>query len=214
MIVRAAHCEGDLEKVWRLTHDVFVAEGYAEPQAGQALRHYPHLDFIPETRVFMVEQFDGTLLGTNSYTVDGPAGLNVDADFVDVADAVRQECRSSTRRLGAAWRLATQPGCRDGLAVLMQLVSATLDAGRHVADVVLYEFNPKHESFYSRMLGLRTIAGPREARRANGAPSILMRGEMPEMVARWERVKGRRSSARLTGLGRNNATSLAASAYS
>ena len=80
----------------------------------------------------------------------------------------------------------------------MQLISATLDAGRHRADVVLYTVNPKHVGFYGRMLGLRTVAGPREGHSVKGAPAILMLGEMSEMLARWERVVARRSSARLS----------------
>jgi hypothetical protein len=197
MQIRRATTLKDLEAVWRLTHDMYVAEGYAEPQPDGLLRHYPHLDAIPETTVFMAEDEDGTLLGSNSYTVDGPAGLHVDDDFLDVADAVRAECRAAGKRLGSSWRIATRPGCREHLHVIMQLISATLDAGRGVADTVLFTFNPKHESFYGRMLGLQTVCEPRAGQAVKSAPAILMRGEMTEMLARWERVMARRSSARL-----------------
>jgi hypothetical protein len=197
MQIRRATTLKDLEAVWRLTHDMYVAEGYAEAQLDGMLRHYPHLDAIPETTVFMAEDEDGTLLGSNSYTVDGPAGLHVDDDFQDVADAVREECRRSGKRLGSSWRIATRPGCREHLYVIMQLISATLDAGRGVADTVLFTFNPKHESFYGRMLGLRTISEPRAGHSVQSAPAILMRGEMTDILARWERVMARRSSARL-----------------
>ena len=198
MLIRKATTLKDLEAVWRLTHDVYVAEGYAAPSPDGMLRHYAHLDGLPETVVLMAEDEDGRLLGSNSYTVDGPAGLHADDDFKDVIDDLRVDCRAASLRLGCSWRIVTQPGCRESLAVVMQLVSATLDAGRHVADVVLYTFNPKHEGFYGRMLGLKTIAGPREGHSVKGAPAILMRGEMSEMLARWERVVARRSSARLS----------------
>ena len=101
MIIRRAISREDFEAVWRLTHDMYVAEGYAEPQPDGLLRHYPHLDAIPETVVFLAEDEDGTLLGSNSYTLDGPAGLHVDDDFRDVVDAVRAECRATGKRLGA-----------------------------------------------------------------------------------------------------------------
>jgi hypothetical protein len=198
MIVRKATTLDDLRAVWRLTHDVYVTEGYAAPRPDGMLRHYPHLDMIPETAVFLVEDEDGRLLGSNSYTVDGPAGLHADDDFKDVIDEMRADCRLTGLRLGSSWRIATRPGCRESLPVIMQLISATLDSGRHCADVVLYTFNPKHEGFYGRMLGLKTIAGPRQGHSVKGAPAILMRGEMREMLARWDRVVARRSSARLT----------------
>ena len=197
MIVRTTKSLKDLEAVWRLTHDVYVAEGYAAPRPDGMLRHYPHLDLVPETEVFMAEDEAGQLLGSNSATVDGPAGLHADDDFKAVIDGIREECRRAGKRLGCSWRIATRPGCRDSLAVIMQLISATLESGRRRADVVLYTFNPKHEGFYGRMLGLRTVAGPRDGHSVKGAPAILMRGEMSEMMARWERVVARRSSARL-----------------
>ncbi len=197
MRIRKATSLRDMEAVWRLTHDVYVAEGYARACADGMLRHYAHLDHAPETTVFLAEDEFGVLLGSNSYTVDGPAGLHADDDFKDVIDGVRSECRRKGLRLGASWRIVTQPENRAGLAAIMQLISATLESGRHMADVVLYTFNPKHERFYRRVLGLKAIAGPRQGRSVEGAPAILMRGEMPEMIARWKRTVARRQSARL-----------------
>ena len=184
MRIRKATTLQDLEAVWRLTHDMYVAEGYAEPRSDGQLRHYPHLDAVPETTILMAEDEDGTLVGSNSYTIDGPAGLHADDDFRDVIDSVRAECRAAGTRLGASWRIATRPGCREHLFVVMQLISATLEGGRELADVVLFTFNPKHESFYGRMLGLRTIAEPREGSSVQSAPAILMRGEMAAMLER------------------------------
>jgi len=161
------------------------------------LRHYAHLDLVPETTVLLAEDESGVLLGSNSYTVDGPAGLHADDDFKDVIDGVRRECRRKGLRLGASWRIVTQPENRAGLAAVMQLITATLENGRRVADVALYTFNPKHERFYRRLLGLKTIAGPREGHSVQSAPAILMRGEIPEIVARWKRTVARRRSARL-----------------
>ena len=197
MRIRRANTLQDLEAVWGLTHDMFVGEGYAEARPDGLLRHYPHLDIIPETTVLMAEDEDGTLLGSNSYTVDGPAGLHVDDDFKDVVDRLRQECRAAGLRLGASWRIVTRPGCREHLQVVLQLISATLEGGRELADVVLFTFNPKHESFYGRMLGLQTVSEPRAGNAVRNAPAVLMRGDMAGMLARWERVKARRTSARL-----------------
>jgi hypothetical protein len=197
MRIRRATTLKDLEAVWRLTHDMYVAEGYAEPQPDGLLRHYPHLDAVPETTVLMAEEEDGTLLGSNSYTLDGPAGLHVDDDFKDVADAIREECRRSGERLGASWRIVTRPGCREHLAVVMQLITATVEHSLGCADRVLFTFNPKHEGFYRRMLGLETVAGPRDGHSVQSAPAILMHSRMDSLAAHWERVKARRSSARL-----------------
>jgi hypothetical protein len=92
MRIRNAHTRKDFEAVWKLTCDIYIAEGYANPSPIKILRHYPQLDLIPETIVLPVEDDYGNLLGSNSLTVDSPAGLHVDDDFKDVADYVRTEC--------------------------------------------------------------------------------------------------------------------------
>jgi hypothetical protein len=63
-------------------------------------------------------------------------------------------------------------------------------------DVTLYTFNPKHGSFYKRMLDFEIIAEPRVGHAVQAAPAILMRGELERVVARWRKIMTRRDSAR------------------
>lgn len=199
MLIRKASSLKDLKAVWKLTHDMYVAEGYAQPQPDGMLCHYPHLDGIPETAVFVAEDERGRIVGTNSLTLDGPAGLHVDDDFKDLADAVRAECRREAKTLGASWRIVTEPGYRQSLDVVMRLITATIEEGRRWGGlhVWLFTFNPKHQKFYNRMLDFRTISDVRDGHSVGKAPAILMRGEMENMVRRWEQVKARHTSARL-----------------
>ena len=197
MRVRTARSREDLEAVWRLTHDVYVAEGYAAPQADGMLRHYA-LDGLPETTVWLAEDDAGQLVGTLSLTLDNPVGLHVDEDFKDVVDGVRGECRREGKVLGAFWRIVSDPSFRGRLEVSLGLVNAGVEAAASLpVDVSLYTFNPKHESFYRRVLDLEPIAGPRPSHSVQGAPGILMRGERKKMVARWAGITRRRTSARL-----------------
>lgn len=189
MQARKAVSEADIRAVWRLTHDAYVASHYADPQPGGMLQHYPHLDQIPETSVFIVEDAFGRVLGSNSLTLDGPAGLHVDDDFKETVDDVRRECRRKGWNLGASWRIATHPECRNHLDVILPLIQATVEEGkRYPLDVTLYTFNPKHERFYRRMLGLETIAGPLAGHSVKGAPAILMRGNLEALLKAWNRV--------------------------
>jgi hypothetical protein len=196
-IIREAKSPQDMETVWRLTHDMYVAQGYAQVQPNGLLVHYPHLDAIPQTIIWIAEDENGRALGTLSYTDDGPAGLHVDDDFKDVTDAVREECRRSVKRLGASWRIVTQPECRNGLDVVMGLITRYVEYIKlREIDVTLYTFNPKHGSFYKRMLDFEIIAEPRIGHAVQAAPAILMRGELARVVARWRKIMTRRDSAR------------------
>jgi N-acyl amino acid synthase FeeM len=194
--VREALTPWDMERVWRLTHDEYVKMGYAAPQPGGILKHFD-LDGIPETRVWLAEDEDGLVLGTISITMDGPAGLHVDDDFKDVVDEVREECRREGKRLGAPWRIVTRSGCHDQLIVSMGIIGASTEWGieNHLR-VTLYTFNPRHERFYRRVLGLRMIAGPRPSPSVQGAPAILMRGDLETLIPAWTKIKSRRTSAR------------------
>ena len=55
LLIRKAASKEDMEAVWRLTHDIFVAQGYAKPRSDGMLRHYEKLDFIDEAGSILVD---------------------------------------------------------------------------------------------------------------------------------------------------------------
>ena len=102
----------DMWSVWKLTYDVYLEEGYCQPNDSGILQHYPHLDNIPETTVFCTKDDDGILQGTNSLTKDGPRGLHTEICFPEETAAVRYECYQNNLILGASWRIVTSPNNR------------------------------------------------------------------------------------------------------
>lgn len=176
MLVRIAQ-QQDMSEVYKITHDVYVSEGYCEPQLDGMLRHYSHIDNIPETIVFIVED-NGKIIGTNSLTFDGPKKFNVDEDFGDIVEQIRQE----NRKVAASWRIVTT----DGRTVILKLISATVEKCRdeHV-DILLCSLNPKHARFYERILGMRVIA--EKYCRAVNAPAVLMRGDAEQVFPAWDK---------------------------
>ena len=199
MYIRKAENLRDLEAVWRLTHDAYVKQGYCSPQPEGLLKHYLHLDTIPETSVFMAFDENDRLVGTNSLTPDNPAGLHVDDDFKDKTDEVRLECLRTRKKMGASWRIATDETVHNQISIMMGLISATMDQAmlQDDLDVFLFTFNPKHVRFYERMLGLKVIAEPRFGKAVKSAPAVLMRGDRTEILKAWERTCSRRKSTRI-----------------
>ena len=179
LLIRPAWTAADLDAVYRLTHDAYVALGYVPPQPDGRLRHYGDVEAAPENVVLVAEEA-GAIVGTVSVTVDGPAGLHVDHDFRAACDAVRAEGMP----VGAAWRIVTLPDHRASSALVLELIRAVIDVlHRFGVTTALLSFAPNHERAYTRLLGMATIA------RTEGAadlrtPAVLMRADVPESARR------------------------------
>jgi len=172
----------ELDDVHRLVYEVYLRQGYCAPDRSGRLTHYPHLDAAPETTVLAA--YEGSrLLGTNSLTLDGPAGLHTDVDFPKECARIRAE----GRRLAASWRIVTRPECRDSKRVVCALIQATVDLGfvRRGVQTCLFTFNPRHERVYRRLLNMRTLARRETTTGLLNAPAVLMRLDRESCPERW-----------------------------
>jgi len=198
---RTASGAKEMECVYRLTHDMYVQKQYIEPRPDRRLVHYPQLDGIAETAVFVAENIAGEIIGTCSLTVDGLRGLPGQEDFPELFAAVRQECAVRCIRLGACWRLATAPAYHASLEVMMPLIAMSVETGKDLGiGTMLFSVTPKHASFYQRMLDLDILGHSVSAHVVKNTEAVLLRGDRARMLARWERVKTRRISARLSAV--------------
>lgn len=182
-VIRPAQGRAELDAVHRLTHDSIVAGGYMLARPDGRLDSYPMLDASPLTTV-LVAECDGTIIGTNSLTADGPLGLHTDLYFPTETNAVRRD----RRRLVSSFRIATDPMVQDrhGYALILDLVKWTLVVATeaYAFETMLCTFNPKHESVYRRMLRATTIA--HQAKVAHGdvnAGAVLMRIDVDRLPA-------------------------------
>lgn len=174
----------DMEAVYRLAHDTFVAEKYCPPHPSGLLVHHSHLDVIPETTVLIAER-GGLLQGTLSLTTDSFAGLHCEPAFSGEVAAERTHCLAERLTLGAAWRIATRAEERRGIAIVAALLtSGFIQLELKEIDRLLCMFNPRHERAWHRLLGLATIAKGFDPT-VSDAPAVLMAGDVAEMRARW-----------------------------
>ncbi len=200
IVIEVAKTQRDMRDVWRLTHDIYHEGGYADSQEDGMLRHYHHLDFLRETRVFVARDHTGQVIGTLSCTEDGPKGLPVDEDFPMELKHLRNICGQRNVKLGTCWRLVTRATCRNKLDIILKLMSAICeDLENRNITMSLHTINPKHVTFYQRMLDLDPVGNQISiSKSAKNNPAVLMKGELSRILARWEKIKVRRSSARLT----------------
>ncbi|MFH1023802.1 MAG: hypothetical protein V1809_10505 [Planctomycetota bacterium] len=180
VVIRPIESDGELDEVYRITHDAYVERGYCRPRPAGRLVHYPHLDGISETTVF-VAVVEGTIVGTNSLTVDGPAGLQVDEDFKTECDEIRKE----GRMLAASWRLATRNAYRDERNVIMGLIKETVMCAVDMGVLTcVFTFNPRHERVYQRLLNMKTVVRSEGTAGLDNAPAVFMRCDV-ENLPEW-----------------------------
>jgi len=179
--VREIQNAAELDEVYRLTHDAYLERGYCTAQPDGKLIHYPHLDNIPQTTILVAIE-NGRIVGTNSFTLDGPQGLHVDKDFKSECDAIRAEGRA----LGASWRIATHKHLHGETRVVMALIEETLKCMLHhdVATAV-FTFNPRHERIYKKLLNMDTVARSENTNGLNSAPAVFMRLDAERIPERW-----------------------------
>ena len=186
MQITIATTHEEMLPVWKLTHDAYVNEGYADPTPEGVLHHYPHLDGIPQTTVFTALENE-QLLGTVTLTEDGPAGLSVDSEFKDLVDPFRKlPCK-----IASVWRLVTQPTIRRSLVVMSLIGKVIETCTEQNIYLVFLVINPKHEKFYNRMLCFQTISETREELAVKANPGLLLMTDLDKLQPCWTEWKKR-----------------------
>src|SRR5262249_25002696 len=129
---------------------------------------------------------DGTMIGTISWTADGPLGFPMERDFGEECAALRAE----GRRIAATWRIAVARAHRSDGRVVLALVKQVVQAMfEHRVLTFLATFNPRHQGVYERLLGFRTVASRPATAGLSNAPSLLMRCDLERMPARFLNTK-------------------------
>lgn len=119
------------------------------------------------------------LFGTLTLGIDGEGGLLADALHEDELNSFRSKKRKVCEL--SKFAIDSQSGSKEVLASLFHL-TYIYARSIHNADDAIIEVNPRHTSFYRRMLGFRTVGDVRTCSRVN-APATLMHLELDYMDA-------------------------------
>lgn len=180
---RSADSCGERSSASILINRMYASRGY--PSA-------PLSDEPSPTRITLVASEHEATVGTISIGFDSPEGLNVDALFARQADALRDAgraiCEFTTLAMDSVVR------SRQVLASLFHV--AYLYAHRLMDfDNLLIEVNPRHVSYYQRMLGFEVI-GPQRFNQRVRAPAVLLGLNFSYAREQLERWGGRPECAR------------------
>lgn len=127
-------------------------------------------------RVTLFAESRGAVIGTMGLCLDGAAGLPADAHFRVQLDALR----ARGLRLCEPSRLAIDAGMSKRVFASMIHVSYLYAHVLHGYSDYIIEVNPRHVTFYRRMLGFEQ-AGPVLPCSRVGAPAVLLRLSLASM---------------------------------
>ena len=132
------------------------------------------------------------MIGTMTLWFDCPRGLPADAAYQDKLDTLR----SHGRKLCEPGSLAIDPaamGSKPLLATMFHLAYMYIQRLQGPSDLVV-QVNPRHGTFYRRMLGFTRLGEPRTCPKVN-APAVLLTLSTEHMQAQIEKYGGRAASA-------------------
>ncbi|HOX06003.1 MAG TPA: radical SAM protein [Planctomycetota bacterium] len=186
--IRVAASAEDRRKAWRLAYRVYRGKDYAGPNA-QELWYGLH-DALPGTTTLLVERQEpagssrtqSVPVAALTLVFDSPLGLPADELYRSELDGLRAGGRKLCEIVSL---VSIETDLRRGAEIMKHLFKLAYLVAHHLegATDFLITVNPRHVSFYKRML-LMTEAGPERAyAKVGGAPAVLLG---LDLVAAWE----------------------------
>jgi len=175
----------ELEAAYRLVHDVYVEEGYADPH-DSGLR--VNLRYALPTTTTFIGSHDDKVVITMTILGDSPLGLPMDMIF----SRELYELRCQGRYIAEVGAFASHPDFRrrsQAVAFNTNKIMWQYAVRNLHADDLVIAVNPKHEWIYRYILLFEKIS--RDVKRynyVNDAPAIAMRLNLRTAIPRWAKI--------------------------
>lgn len=143
-------------------------------------------------RITLVAGQGDKVIGTLTIGFDSSAGLLADEMYRSEIDVLRAQ----GRQVGELIKLAVDRDLRS-LQVLAALFHLSYIYGRNIHNLTdaVIEVNPRHVSFYQKMLGFERLGAEKMCPRAN-APAVLLRLQGDYISEQIRRLGGKGDGAR------------------
>jgi len=194
VVFKVADTREELEAAYRLVHDVYVKEGYADHH-GAGIR--VNLRYaLPTTATIVGKDDSGEVVITMTAIGDSPLGLPMDMIFSEELYGLRRQGRYLVE-VGA---LASHPDFRrrqQTLALYADKAITTYAMEYLGADDMVIAINPKHVWVYQHLLLFDVISsGVKQYHYVKGAPAVAMRLDFRTCRKRWQRAYAGRPNHR------------------
>jgi len=185
IVFKIADTREELEAAYRLVHDVYVQEGYADTHAS-GLR--VNLRYALPTTTTFVGIAEGKVVITMTLVGDSPLGLPMDAIFSRELYRFRREGRF----IAEVSALASDPDYRKGtqaLALFSNKIMWLYAIRSLKVDDLVIAINPKHRWVYQTLILFEPVSsGVKSYHYVKDAPAIAMRLDLRTVMTRLERA--------------------------
>jgi hypothetical protein len=175
-------------RAYALAHRVYRQRGYVDNNDGLIVSPF---DVNPETLTLLMQDEHGRDAATITLVFDSEDGLPCDEIYGAELDALR----AKGRRLVEVTRLAIDEEYRNSKTLLIRLFNFVYIFARRVKgfDDFVIEVNPRHVTYYRRLLIFEQAGPERPCPRVQGAPAVLMRHELSVSEREVRRLAGKRA---------------------
>lgn len=189
VISRASTLE-DLRAAYRLTHDVFVAQGYIKPdETGLRMRVF---EALPDTATFVAKDQDQVVAVTSVVVDSAQLGIPAQKVFGPEVQKLRDQGRVICE--GTNWLVADSHRKSTAMTELMRCCFAhARSAG--CTDFV-GEVSPGHAKFYE-LLGFETIGSVRSSSPEIDDPVVLVRFDLSALDDLLEEIEDAQDEAQI-----------------
>lgn len=189
--LRVANDEITRARAYRLAYELYRAKGYVgELAEGRLVAPW---DREPGTLTLLADDAGGKAVATVSLVFDSYSGLPCDGIFGDALAVLR----ARQRRIVEVTRLAIGETHACSRQLLVRLFNWIYIHARRVrrSDDFVIEVNPKHVSYYRRLLGFEVLGEARPCPRVCGAPAVLLQLDLAHPEGEILRVAGQGAAA-------------------
>jgi hypothetical protein len=185
MVFKVAETRDELEAAYRLVHDIYVQEGYADAHPS---RMRVNLRYALPTTTTFVGIHQGRVVITMTLIGDSPLGLPMDAIFSRELYRLRKE----DRFLAEVSALASDPAYRKGtqaLALYSNKIMWLYAIHNLKVDDLVIAVNPKHRWVYQTLILFEPISsGVKSYHYVKDAPAVAMRLDLRTIFERMGRA--------------------------
>ncbi len=183
--IRVAADRATRRRAYALAHRVYSGRGYVSGEQQLILSRF---DTHTSTLTLLAQDEQGGDAATISLVFDSDEGLPCDEIYRDELDSLRGQ----GRRLVEVTRLAISEENQRSKLLLVRLFNFIYIFARRVRgfDDFVIEVNPRHVTYYRRLLNFEQVGPERACLRVQGAPAVLLRCDLGMGEREIRRVGG------------------------
>jgi len=182
--VRPAASRDELQRAFHLVYGSYFQRGYIAADPSEV--RLSLFNAFPSTVTF-VSLLDGDLIATVTLVPDTPVGLPMDDIYHEEVQALRQQ----GRHLAEVTMLADRRRrLRRSLPMLLQMMKSIFDYATLVlkADDLCITINPRHETYYERLLLFEPLGGMKTYPSVRNNPALAKRLDLNTARSRCEGI--------------------------